>query len=106
MVMSLIIEALFSTALPDLIEVLLRALSFERHAGAGTSRFSGAWSEKRSITVGTSAGEPDYLNDLAGEIRCTRHIPGTGDGWWKHLWMPGVPWTINALAALNRGFGR
>ena len=85
MVMSLIIEALFATTLPDLIEVLLQALSFERHAGAGTARFSGVCSEKRSITVVTSAGESDYLNDLAGETRCARHIPGTGDGWWKDL---------------------
>jgi hypothetical protein len=37
MVMSLIIETLFATTLPDLIEVLLQALSFERHAGAGTT---------------------------------------------------------------------
>ena len=79
--MSLIIETLFATTLPDLIEVPLQALSFERHAGAGTTRFSGAWSEKRSITVDTSAGESDYLNDLAGEIRCARHSPATGDGW-------------------------
>jgi hypothetical protein len=64
--MSLIIETLFATTLPDLIEVLLQALSFERHAGAGTTHISGAWSEKRSITVVTSAGESHYLNDLAG----------------------------------------
>ena len=83
MVMSLITETLFATTLPDLIEVLLQALSFERHAGAGTTRFPGAWSEKRSITVDTSAGESDYLNDLAGEKRYARQIPTTGDGWWK-----------------------
>jgi len=106
MVMSLIIETLFATTLPDFIEVLLQALSFGRHAGAGTTRFSGAWTEKRWITVVTSAGESDHLNELAGGIRCARHIPTTGDGWWDDLRMPGVPWIINVLATANRDFGR